>query len=123
MGSAPTRGWQFVPRFESNRRTKLCDEEVPIALAGDGANYQQKGRCSQPPFCAQTSIENSVTKTVQPQDIREGAAHPRGATFIGEGVNFVLFSAHATTVDVCLFDESGGHKLNGSTTERQAHGG
>jgi hypothetical protein len=106
MGSPPTRGWQFVPRFESQCRTKLCDQ---------GSSRRS--------FCAQTSIENSVTKTVQPQDIREGAAHPWGATFIGEGVNMALFSAHATKVDVWLFDESGEHKLNGSTTERQAHGG
>jgi hypothetical protein len=28
--------------------------------------------------------------------VREGLAHPRGATWDGEGVNFALFSAHAT---------------------------
>jgi glycogen operon protein len=41
-----------------------------------------------------------------------------GATFIAEGVNSALFSAHATKVEVCTFDESGEHKLNGSTTKR-----
>ena len=39
--------------------------------------------------------------------LREGAPHPRGATYTGEGVNFAIFSAHATKVEVCLFDESG----------------
>lgn len=36
-----------------------------------------------------------------------GAPTPLGATFDGQGVNFALFSAHATRVDLCLFDESG----------------
>jgi glycogen operon protein len=35
---------------------------------------------------------------------RPGAPTPLGATFDGAGVNFALFSAHATTVDLCLFD-------------------
>jgi isoamylase len=44
------------------------------------------------------------SKNVQ---VREGLAHPRGATWDGEGVNFALFSAHATKVELCLFDEVG----------------
>ncbi len=39
--------------------------------------------------------------------ISEGLPHPLGATWDGEGVNFALFSAHATGVEVCLFDENG----------------
>ena len=39
--------------------------------------------------------------------LEEGAAHPRGATFTGDGVNFAIFSAHATKIEVCLFDMSG----------------
>jgi isoamylase len=33
----------------------------------------------------------------------EGRAAPLGATFDGEGVNFAVFSEHATPVTVCLF--------------------
>jgi len=33
-----------------------------------------------------------------------GAPYPLGATWDGFGVNFALFSAHATRVDLCLFD-------------------
>jgi isoamylase len=33
-----------------------------------------------------------------------GTAHPLGATWTGVGVNFALFSEHATAVDLCLFD-------------------
>ncbi len=39
--------------------------------------------------------------------VREGLPHPRGATWDGKGTNFALFSAHATRVEVCLFDSSG----------------
>src|ERR1700712_2672966 len=39
--------------------------------------------------------------------IREGLPHPRGATWDGAGTNFAVFSAHATKVEVCIFDESG----------------
>jgi glycogen operon protein len=33
-----------------------------------------------------------------------GRPHPLGATWDGLGVNFALFSEHATAVDLCLFD-------------------
>ncbi|NIP90281.1 MAG: glycogen debranching enzyme GlgX, partial [Gammaproteobacteria bacterium] len=36
-----------------------------------------------------------------------GMPRPLGATYDGRGVNFALFSAHATRVDLCLFDASG----------------
>jgi isoamylase len=34
-----------------------------------------------------------------------GASHPLGATWDGAGVNFALFSEHATAVELCLFDD------------------
>ena len=43
--------------------------------------------------------------------IREGLPHPLGATWDGEGVNFALFSANATRVELCLFDETGKREL------------
>jgi isoamylase len=36
-----------------------------------------------------------------------GSPHPLGATWDGEGVNFAIFSEHATAVDLCLFGEPG----------------
>ncbi len=36
--------------------------------------------------------------------IRPGTPYPLGATPDGEGVNFALFSEHATAVELCLFD-------------------
>ena len=39
--------------------------------------------------------------------ITEGRSHPLGATWDGLGVNFALFSANATKVELCLFDANG----------------
>jgi isoamylase len=39
--------------------------------------------------------------------IREGLPFPLGATWDGKGVNFALFSANATRVELCLFDDRG----------------
>jgi isoamylase len=36
--------------------------------------------------------------------VRPGHPYPLGATWDGEGVNFALFSEHATAVELCLFD-------------------
>jgi Carbohydrate-binding module 48 (Isoamylase N-terminal domain) len=44
--------------------------------------------------------------------VREGLPHPRGATWDGKGVNFALFSAHATRVELCLFDETGETRID-----------
>jgi isoamylase len=41
----------------------------------------------------------------------EGLPHPLGATWDGIGVNFALFSAHATRVELCLFDDDGQHEI------------
>lgn len=43
----------------------------------------------------------------EPSRLREGLPFPLGATWDGLGVNFALFSAHATKVELCLFDASG----------------
>ncbi len=43
--------------------------------------------------------------------IAEGLPHPLGATWDGVGVNFALFSANATKVELCLFDQNGTREL------------
>jgi isoamylase len=43
--------------------------------------------------------------------IREGSPHAHGAIWDGKGTNFTLFSAHATKVEVCLFDSAGKQEL------------
>ncbi len=41
---------------------------------------------------------------IAPMRLRPGAPYPLGATWDGLGVNFALFSEHATGVELCLFD-------------------
>jgi len=48
-----------------------------------------------------------ISQTEQTLRLDEGVPTPRGATYDGRGVNFALFSAHATKVELCLFDPSG----------------
>ncbi len=43
--------------------------------------------------------------------ISEGLPFPLGATWDGLGVNFALFSAHATKVELCLFDGQASGRL------------
>lgn len=40
-----------------------------------------------------------------------GRPYPLGATWDGQGVNFALFSEHATSVELCLFDNSGRREI------------
>jgi glycogen operon protein len=40
-----------------------------------------------------------------------GSPQPQGATWNGVGVNFAIFSSHATQVEVCLFDALTGNEL------------
>jgi isoamylase len=42
-----------------------------------------------------------------PSRVREGSSNAQGAIWDGKGTNFTLFSAHATKVEVCLFDRHG----------------
>ena len=50
-----------------------------------------------------------------------GRPFPLGATFDGEGVNFAVFSQHATRVTLCLFDEVGRESLLVDLLERDGH--
>ena len=43
--------------------------------------------------------------------LAEGKPYPLGATWTGLGVNFALFSAHATKVELCIFDERGEQEI------------
>ena len=48
---------------------------------------------------------NGATTAVWP-----GQPYPLGASWDGEGVNFALFSEHAERVELCLFEQQGGHE-------------
>lgn len=53
--------------------------------------------------------------------IRAGTPFPLGATFDGDGVNFAVFSRHATRVSLCLFDEQGIEAQIIDMPEREGH--
>ncbi len=62
------------------------------------------------------TIGSTAQKPAAPQimrrsRIREGHPNPRGATWDGLGVNFALFSANATKVELCLFDQDGAREI------------
>jgi len=49
----------------------------------------------------------SCGAAIRKSRLREGLPNPLGATWTGLGVNFALFSANATKVELCLFDDDG----------------
>ncbi|HJU14858.1 MAG TPA: glycogen debranching protein GlgX [Stellaceae bacterium] len=53
------------------------------------------------------SAKTSIPQVARRSRLREGRPFPLGATWNGLGVNFALFSAHATRVELCLFDAAG----------------
>jgi glycogen operon protein len=54
-----------------------------------------------PSFTARTPARRTGDRAMA---VWPGTPYPLGATWDGLGVNFALFSAHATRVDLCLFD-------------------
>lgn len=53
--------------------------------------------------------------------ITAGRPFPMGATFDGEGVNFAIFSQHATRMTLCLFDDQGQEYLLIDLPENDGH--
>ena len=48
-----------------------------------------------------------------------GKPYPLGATWDGEGVNFAIFSEHAESVELCLFDRIAAAKSTGVLLREQ----
>ena len=46
-----------------------------------------------------------------PDRLLPGSSYPLGATWDGLGTNFAVFSAHATRIELCLFDPSGRRQI------------
>lgn len=53
-----------------------------------------------PPVAARALLDPALSR----MRIHPGQPYPLGATWDGRGVNFALFSEHATRVELCLFD-------------------
>ncbi|SEI65157.1 glycogen debranching protein GlgX [Pseudomonas sp. NFR16] len=59
----------------------------------------------------QNESSTASSPEVTASRIREGLPFPLGANWDGLGVNFAIFSANATKVELCLFDSTGEHEL------------
>jgi glycogen operon protein len=53
--------------------------------------------------------------------VLSGLSHPLGATWDGSGVNFALYSANATRVELCLFDRHGRREVDRIPLPEQTH--
>jgi glycogen operon protein len=75
--------------------------------------WQQNRRRRIEPIAARLVMKLALTRApympvaISGRRITEGRPVPLGATWDGLGVNFALFSAHATRVELCLFDNDG----------------
>nr|WP_183198997.1 glycogen debranching protein GlgX [Aureimonas pseudogalii] len=59
-----------------------------------------------------TSLTSGLSKPgLKRSRVEAGRPYPRGANWDGLGVNFALFSANATKVELCLFDETGTQEI------------
>ncbi|MGC4062929.1 MAG: glycogen debranching protein GlgX [Aquabacterium sp.] len=52
-----------------------------------------------------------MSDNFDPKQLSEGSPYPRGASYDGHGVNFALFSANASKVELCIFDEAGDKEI------------
>ncbi len=82
-------------------------EEAGAALEG-AQGYPLSLRLDLPPLGAVFFIGPPVQPV---KIIQAGLPRPLGATWTKHGVNFALFSSHATRVEVCLFDAHGGAEI------------
>jgi len=53
-----------------------------------------------------------MDRLIEKLQLEPGRAWPMGTSFDGTGVNIAVFSAHASAVEWCVFDESGRTELS-----------
>jgi isoamylase len=58
-----------------------------------------------------TKLDEAAVQARHTSRLREGSPFPLGATWTGLGVNFALFSARATKVELCLFGDDGEREI------------
>lgn len=94
----PTRGRTSPLRGREKPLGLKTDLDLPVCKPpGAGASPNQDSKWK----FRRMSSASSVSR------ISEGLPAPLGATWDGIGVNFAVFSANATKVELCLFDASG----------------
>ncbi len=94
----PQIACRVAPWRATSRPADCYTSEPLIRIA-----YTKKAR-ARPCFSQENPMSSPANYSTR---IAEGTPFPLGATWNGNGVNFALFSAHATKVELCLFDETG----------------
>jgi hypothetical protein len=99
-GTADVARRIISPRSTSNTSTPSSRLLRPFA--------QALRRCGTKLAHAQPHMAGaSGMKDIELTPARGGVPFACGATWDGKGTNFALFSAHATKVELCLFDQDG----------------
>ncbi len=73
-----------------------------------GALYDRRTRWPDGfiPAAAGVVISEGEERALELTALRPGKPYPLGATWDGQGVNFALYSRHATRVELCLYDDA-----------------
>jgi isoamylase len=93
----------YVEQLIRSRSTARHPHTISKEIAMDD---RAPTEAASPPPPQRISLSSSSDYRVRP-----GSPRSRGATHDGGGVNFALFSAHATRVELCLFDDLGKEEI------------
>ena len=63
-----------------------------------------------------------MTSSGEGARVRPGTPRPLGATWLGDGTNFAVYSAHATRIDICLFEDGDAAPSRTITLPEQTYG-
>ena len=86
---------------------RIVDDASAVGTTPAGDAVRQGHRSH-----AGTNVIGPRTDPMQPLPaIWLGRPYPLGATWDGEGVNFALFSEHAESAELCIFDPTGRHEI------------
>ena len=113
--SVPTGWWRRMPRRPRMRTRPSTCSARPSAISPTCSRRcrhwrRRRGRNLSPPALLTFRFDGgrqALVPTIAKTRVSEGTPFPLGATWDGLGVNFALFSAHATKVELCLFDDDG----------------
>jgi isoamylase len=108
-----------APRLFASRPCDLCvfyfcppDQDYVMDVQNKNKLEMTKIKTDWPSHAREEQNRNAVPlPLVSKSRIREGLPYPLGATWDGLGVNFALFSACASKVELCLFDAEGVQEL------------
>jgi isoamylase len=95
----------LIELFDSCERLQRADPKP-------GPRFRVRHDIPNPGYRSRSVPNNTAGGApIRKSRLREGLPNPLGATWNGRGVNFALFSAHATKVELCLFDDDGGTEI------------